>query len=118
MIRRPPRSTLFPYTTLFRSDLPSRPPRTLRARGPRQREEGLALRGRDGGDRAVARRGGASLRVPRGRPGDLRAARRLQGHDAAAHGGGGHREAPRAGEPLFRALAGTAQESRRLIRSI
>src|SRR2546428_6766174 len=29
MIRRPPRSTLFPYTTLFRSDLhsfPSRPP--------------------------------------------------------------------------------------------
>src|SRR2546428_3477104 len=23
MIRRPPRSTLFPYTTLFRSDLPS-----------------------------------------------------------------------------------------------
>src|SRR2546426_11883533 len=25
MIRRPPRSTLFPYTTLFRSCLPSRP---------------------------------------------------------------------------------------------
>src|SRR5262245_64249768 len=24
MIRRPPRSTLFPYTTLFRSDLPGR----------------------------------------------------------------------------------------------
>src|SRR2546429_2589542 len=24
MIRRPPRSTLFPYTTLFRSDCPSR----------------------------------------------------------------------------------------------
>src|SRR5258707_11050088 len=24
MIRRPPRSTLFPYTTLFRSDLPER----------------------------------------------------------------------------------------------
>src|SRR2546427_5159202 len=24
MIRRPPRSTLFPYTTLFRSDLPRR----------------------------------------------------------------------------------------------
>src|SRR5688572_31500583 len=24
MIRRPPRSTLFPYTTLFRSDSPSR----------------------------------------------------------------------------------------------
>src|SRR3712207_8942941 len=25
MIRRPPRSTLFPYTTLFRSELPRRP---------------------------------------------------------------------------------------------
>src|SRR5256884_760674 len=36
MIRRPPRSTLFPYTTLFRSTSPSirttleRPPRTLK----------------------------------------------------------------------------------------
>src|SRR2546425_11456693 len=29
MIRRPPRSTLFPYTTLFRSLLP--PPRTIAA---------------------------------------------------------------------------------------
>src|SRR2546425_9661681 len=27
MIRRPPRSTLFPYTTLFRSRAPERPPR-------------------------------------------------------------------------------------------
>src|SRR2546427_2855082 len=25
MIRRPPRSTLFPYTTLFRSEVPARP---------------------------------------------------------------------------------------------
>src|SRR5437667_2718475 len=33
MIRRPPRSTLFPYTTLFRSrSLRSLPPRELRAR--------------------------------------------------------------------------------------
>src|SRR5256885_16136856 len=34
MIRRPPRSTLFPYTTLFRSDvaLDARPPATLRHR--------------------------------------------------------------------------------------
>src|SRR2546426_7510873 len=29
MIRRPPRSTLFPYTTLFRSLLPLRPFRVL-----------------------------------------------------------------------------------------
>src|SRR3712207_8004124 len=27
MIRRPPRSTLFPYTTLFRSDPPTKPQR-------------------------------------------------------------------------------------------
>src|SRR2546430_5411452 len=35
MIRRPPRSTLFPYTTLFRSGGPGRP--------ARQRAEGLRL---------------------------------------------------------------------------
>src|SRR6266568_7576427 len=37
MIRRPPRSTLFPYTTLFRSQTP--PPRSTlrRARGPRSK---------------------------------------------------------------------------------
>src|SRR5258706_10304955 len=29
MIRRPPRSTLFPYTTLFRSDLTARPTASL-----------------------------------------------------------------------------------------
>src|SRR3712207_8287932 len=29
MIRRPPRSTLFPYTTLFRSDVPPHPARHL-----------------------------------------------------------------------------------------
>src|SRR5499425_3673824 len=33
MIRRPPRSTLFPYTTLFRSQVPSRASRVLGARG-------------------------------------------------------------------------------------
>src|SRR3712207_7793684 len=33
MIRRPPRSTLFPYTTLFRS--PTRRPRARRPRPPR-----------------------------------------------------------------------------------
>src|SRR5438552_13963060 len=39
MIRRPPRSTLFPYTTLFRSR--SRP-RTHRARLPRAHRSGQA----------------------------------------------------------------------------
>src|SRR2546422_3570326 len=44
MIRRPPRSTLFPYTTLFRS----RPPDGSRSsvRGPGGRHVGLAARGR------------------------------------------------------------------------
>src|SRR3712207_8051492 len=34
MIRRPPRSTLFPYTTLFRSSERSRPRRPARAGAP------------------------------------------------------------------------------------
>src|SRR5690554_6983002 len=38
MIRRPPRSTLFPYTTLFRSDI-----HELRKRGPQNRVEELRL---------------------------------------------------------------------------
>src|SRR5256886_11476629 len=33
MIRRPPRSTLFPYTTLFRSDVSVDPPRHAWRRG-------------------------------------------------------------------------------------
>src|SRR2546422_8325693 len=52
MIRRPPRSTLFPYTTLFRSQLhPGRGPADARAalRQDRQRREppGLPARLRD-----------------------------------------------------------------------
>src|SRR3712207_7586131 len=46
MIRRPPRSTLFPYTTLFRS----------REVGVRHRLRLYALRGVDHEQRAVARR--------------------------------------------------------------
>src|SRR3712207_7853517 len=57
MIRRPPRSTLFPYTTLFRSPpaaerdrLPGRHPATaLLQRGRRRRGQ---LRRHRGGDRA------------------------------------------------------------------
>src|SRR5687768_17701788 len=47
MIRRPPRSTLFPYTTLFRSYV--RPPRALSRLDPR------ALRERRPGDRKSTR---------------------------------------------------------------
>src|SRR3712207_8624280 len=66
MIRRPPRSTLFPYTTLFRSRLglprprPAGPLRRPRPRGPRRR---LQLVGRDGGaaaGRAAPRAGGVA----------------------------------------------------------
>src|SRR2546426_3042890 len=51
MIRRPPRSTLFPYTTLFRSHFVAHPCRAAETRvGSRRREAGLA------GDRRVPRR--------------------------------------------------------------
>src|SRR5258708_21859129 len=49
MIRRPPRSTLFPYTTLFRSHVA--PPdiwdQTQHERHPSQRTDGAHLRGAD-----------------------------------------------------------------------
>src|SRR5256885_12964272 len=38
MIRRPPRSTLFPYTTLFRSSRHSPPDRNRRRESPASRE--------------------------------------------------------------------------------
>src|SRR5256885_10315101 len=52
MIRRPPRSTLFPYTTLFRSRpsraaLPSRPARWTRARNGRRTARTGPEEGRD-----------------------------------------------------------------------
>src|SRR2546430_14250621 len=43
MIRRPPRSTLFPYTTLFRS-ASGGPSRRPTARGPRTRRAGSSRR--------------------------------------------------------------------------
>src|SRR5438132_7922867 len=52
MIRRPPRSTLFPYTTLFRSPGPRRP---FPTRDERRREMGLAERAPEPGDRKSTR---------------------------------------------------------------
>src|SRR5216684_6973651 len=50
MIRRPPRSTLFPYTTLFRSRCGRRPPpcaaRRIRRRGARSEEHTSELQSR------------------------------------------------------------------------
>src|SRR5690349_22382866 len=57
MIRRPPRSTLFPYTTLFRSDAGSH--RGFRATPPAQGEP----------DRAAAFHAGALRRQARGAEG-------------------------------------------------
>src|SRR3712207_6846726 len=51
MIRRPPRSTLFPYTTLFRSRGGLRP---AAGRGPGVRHAGRRLRGA-GGERGPRR---------------------------------------------------------------
>src|SRR3712207_6890999 len=73
MIRRPPRSTLFPYTTLFRS--PARPQGLLRGRprDARRRPGGLAGPGEAVGDvRGAAappphRRGHLPVPVPHGR---------------------------------------------------
>src|SRR2546428_3566060 len=45
MIRRPPRSTLFPYTTLFRSPQPSGPGRQARGRAGREAPRCWAWRG-------------------------------------------------------------------------
>src|SRR5687768_18096810 len=60
MIRLPPRSTLFPYTTLFRSALlaPGRRALLPRARHPRAHAapRGDLLRGRPAGARAVSGR--------------------------------------------------------------
>src|SRR3712207_7574349 len=53
MIRRPPRSTLFPYTTLFRSKKPARPCLSHARRGIRTRGQMFA----------VIRTGGKQYRV-------------------------------------------------------
>src|SRR5258708_8786070 len=50
MIRRPPRSTLFPYTTLFRSDAVRVPAIPARGSASSRRARGL---GRRGGGRAA-----------------------------------------------------------------
>src|SRR6266850_7620824 len=78
MIRRPPRSTLFPYTTLFRS----------RARS----EDGVGARPARvfsaGGDTRVVR--GAAARAGRG-PGHGARAGRVTAHDDTARPGGSTR---------------------------
>src|SRR2546430_6293450 len=65
MIRRPPRSTLFPYTTLFRS----RPPRArARAARPHGAREGGRRAARGGARRGQVRARGPDAPAPRARP--------------------------------------------------
>src|SRR2546430_9049560 len=61
MIRRPPRSTLFPYTTLFRSG-PGRPPKAVAAKMAQKK-------------RAAATSGSKAKTIRRGRRGTTRGTR-------------------------------------------
>src|SRR3712207_7259995 len=62
MIRRPPRSTLFPYTTLFRS--PAALPHVVRAERPPPPRRERAHRGADGGRAGGGRGLREAQRVP------------------------------------------------------
>ena len=73
--------------------LPARPRRALGVRRRRQREEGLALRRGDGGDRQDVRRRRAARGIPRGVRRDLRTPGPLQGHADAADDRRGRRGA-------------------------
>src|SRR3989442_10777912 len=57
MIRRPPRSTLFPYTTLFRS------PRPARQRWASRRSSRRKARSRCAGDRKSTRLNSSHVRI-------------------------------------------------------
>src|SRR5256885_16374403 len=70
MIRRPPRSTLFPYTTLFRS--------------PPGASAGALARDRDPGEPSQRRVGGGSLPRTPPRPRETCPARRAPPRDRAA----------------------------------
>src|SRR2546427_4560274 len=68
MIRRPPRSTLFPYTTLFRSQLELRSRRVLRHEGRDPRREGAERLEPAGAERrrdSLRRRAEAELALTR-----------------------------------------------------
>src|SRR3712207_8340996 len=81
MIRRPPRSSLFPYTTLFRSDQ-----RGARHPGEGPRQEGAARDGRqeplrgDGGRRPRRRGGEGRLRRLRLRGAEVHRLERSEEH--------------------------------------
>src|SRR2546428_10156553 len=79
MIRRPPRSTLFPYTTLFRSH--------VEARARRREQHGVAgARGvRGGPDRRRERRAGLERAHARERTRDRKSTRLNSSHDQISY---------------------------------
>src|SRR2546425_9312949 len=87
MIRRPPRSTLFPYTTLFRSrhgdgrELPGGGERRVRRRHHGQLDDGGAVRPAPGGPRGRGHGGGG-----RGRREGVESRRPDGGADGWVHG--------------------------------
>src|SRR5256884_6927643 len=104
MIRRPPRSTLFPYTTLFRSRGARGVARELFARGAHARDRPHGSGGVRGGgtpaQRERGRRGGGDRRCAPGcrAAADLGRIGRGGGRGGAAHARGGRRrDAHRAG---------------------
>src|SRR6266496_470118 len=103
MIRRPPRSTLFPYTTLFRS---RRPPRALRHASNRRTAAGLHRNAVAGGRPLAYRPPFCPARRPRGSAvsrfdcgGAARLYDRALGPDPAASPGGPRRNRDRTGWP-------------------
>src|SRR2546430_13728220 len=83
MIRRPPRSTLFPYTTLFRSELAQRVAQLLELLGVRRVQPGEHHR-RCRGTRATAARRGGPRRAPC-RRGDRKSTRLNSSHSQISY---------------------------------
>src|SRR5258708_23141847 len=74
MIRRPPRSTLFPYTTLFRSNVPPREPTLETSRGRPEVSRFVCLQGNE---TSKPRGGGETSGTTAGLPGLDRKSTRL-----------------------------------------
>src|SRR3712207_9016284 len=80
MIRRPPRSTLFPYTTLFRSGGGGRQRAVRRALGAGPHAGDRRLRRDQPGLAGQGAVGGVAGDVPRGRTGDRKSTRLNSSH--------------------------------------
>src|SRR2546430_13809196 len=104
MIRRPPRSTLFPYTTLFRSLLPARRVLTPGSAIPTSFQTVLFALFEEGFAADAEGGGGAADLVMRGfeRSGDDFALHFLQGTEAGDRAGG----AGRSGAHILRKIFG------------